>query len=104
MKTLLGSELSPDQQAAAKARFVHRYTGDHRPQWSYGIWKEKLPYPLQFVDDADWLVHTRFGVTASGRLSERATSCYSCPTWPNNPELRTGNQLPAHSLATSVIS
>lgn len=106
MKTLLGSELSPDQQRAALARFVHRYTGQHKPVWASNFWKEVngewLPYPLQFKDDADWLAHTRFVVTASGRLSNRATSCYSCPTWPNNPELRAGSPLPTHDMATSI--
>lgn len=103
MNTLFGSELSPDQQRAALARFVHRFTGEHVPEWSKRPWKDGKTYPLQFKDDADWLAHTRFVVTPSGRLCNRATSCYSCPTWPNNPELRTGSQLPPHDMATSII-
>ncbi len=88
MKTLLGSQLSTDQQAEALRRFVHRFTGDHRPGWS----REKRPdgsaYPVQFADDREWLANTRFHVTQAGKLSNRHASCESSPTWPFNPELR----------------
>lgn len=88
MKILLGSQLSPSQQSEALARFVHRFTGNHRPAWS----REKRPdgtaYPVQFADDSDWLAHTRFHVTKAGRLSNRHNHCESSPTWPHNPELR----------------
>jgi hypothetical protein len=75
-----GLELSPAAQQQAFRQFVHRYTGEHRPYWV-------ISQPVQFKDDADWLAHTRFYVTRDGNLC-KGRSCYSTPTWPNNPELR----------------
>jgi hypothetical protein len=79
----LGSELSQSEQQEALNRFVHRYTGNHKPQW---VMHHKTP--LQFKDDADWLAHTRFAVTKAGKLHNGVKYCQSSPTWPNNPELR----------------
>ena len=86
MKTLLGSELSPSVRNECLARFVHRFTGQHRPAW-YNR-PDCMACPVQFVDDEDWLAHTRFHVTKTGKLDGQFDSCESSPTWPNNPELR----------------
>ena len=86
MKTLLGSELSPSVRKECLARFVHRFTGQHRPEWANG--PDSLTCHVQFVDDEDWLAHTRFTVTKSGKLDGRFGHCESSPTWPLNPELR----------------
>lgn len=87
-----GTDLHPSVQRDALTRFVHRYTGDHKPQWAYKPWKNEsgktVYYPVQFANDQDWLAHTIFTVTRSGRLSNREKYCFSTPTWPNNPELR----------------
>jgi hypothetical protein len=87
-RTLRGDQLSPDQQREALARFAHRFTGDHRPDWASKKWKGMADYPLQFKDDRDWLAHTWFAVNKDGRISKRNRNCESWPTWPNNPELR----------------
>lgn len=84
-----GSDLKPDARREALATFVHRYTGDHLPIWSLKEWKDGKPYPLQFASDADWLANTWFAVKRDGGLDMRF-NCYSCPTWPDNPELRRG--------------
>ena len=86
MKTQLGSELSPSVRKECLARFVHRFTGQHRPAWANR--PDSRTYPVQFVDDEDWLAHTRFTVTKSGKLDGRFGYCESSPTWPLNPELR----------------
>lgn len=83
-----GSELSKDQQEEAKRRFVHRYTGNNKPQWASQTWKDDKPYPLHFKDDKDWLENTEFAVTKSGKLCNKTKYCNSKPTYPNNPELR----------------
>ncbi len=83
-----GAELPHALQQEALRRFVHRYTGTHKPAWARDEWKEGRPYPVQFKDDADWLAHTEFPVTTKGRLSARPSDCRSRPTWPFNPELR----------------
>lgn len=84
-----GDLLTPDQQKLAKALYVHRYTGQHRPQWSFKLRPDGTAYPVQFKDDADWLKNTVFLVTRHGGLAD---NCMSFPTWPNNPELRNQNQ------------
>ena len=88
MKLLLGTQLDYVAQREALARFVHRFTGNHRPQWAAKPMPNGSAYPVQFRDDADWLANTRFHVTNDGRLSSRHHSCQSNPTWPDNPELR----------------
>lgn len=88
MKTKLGSQLHPEDQQHVLRAFVHRFTADHKPSWAQKPMPNGNPYKVQFSSDADWLAHTYFRVTTSGRLDRRATTCQSNPTWPNNPELR----------------
>lgn len=88
-----GSELPMHLQQEAKARFTHRYTGEHRPAWANRPFTNselKLStYPVQFRDDADWLAHTYFTLVKDGtRFSKKKRFCESYPTWPDNPELR----------------
>jgi len=85
---LWGFQLSPDQQRAALARYCNRFTLSHRPSWASAPRPDGSRYPPQFASDSDWLLHTRFAVTRSGRLDGRASHCESFPTWPLNPELR----------------
>lgn len=87
---VLGTKLSPSEQRTVLAMFVHRFTGEHRPSWSNGIWKDGKTYPLQFSNDQDWLAHTRFAVNVAGQLDKHTNFCESSPTWPENPELRIG--------------
>jgi len=88
-----GADLSPETKRDALRTYVHRYTGDNSPMWAMGeVMKDGKPYPLQFGSDADWLANTEFPVTRSGRLTrygDHRDSCFSRPTWPHNPELRT---------------
>ncbi len=75
-------------QREALAQFVHRSTRDHIPQWARFSVDRRLTYHVQFDSDADWLAHTHFRVTESGKLDRRVRHCESSPTWPDNPELR----------------
>lgn len=84
MKKVKGTELSKAEQQKALAKFVHRFTGDHYPQWAnVGRRDGRLLYPLQFKNDNDWLEHTYFWVRNDGKLSEKHRYCDSHPTWPN---------------------
>lgn len=83
-----GNELPARLKAEALRRYVHRFTGEHKPQWAREPRPDGSAYPVQFSDDADWLRNTRFPVTAKGDLAARPSYCQSSPTWPNNPELR----------------
>ena len=69
--------------------FVHRYTGDHKPAWTKQEWKDGKSYPLQFKDDQDWLDNTSFPITNKGTIDRKVDHCFSTPTLPDNPELRT---------------
>jgi hypothetical protein len=76
----LGSDLNINDQRRVLAAYVHRYTGDHVPDWVRHQAEGK--YPLQFASDADWLASTTFRVRADGRLDDRVKRCQSRPTWP----------------------
>ena len=82
MKTQLGSYLQREDQRAALASYVHRFTVDHKPTWAQSLRPDGRPYQPQFASDANWLVHTEFQVRADGRLDRRAHHCNSSPTWP----------------------
>lgn len=81
--TALGSELSAADQRYVLAAFVHRFTRDHKPAWARKPRADGTAYPVQFASDADWLAHTRFVVTKTGRASRSACECQSSPTWPD---------------------
>jgi hypothetical protein len=97
-----GSDLHRDDQRHVLSAYVHRYTGQHVPEWATRAESDaqslralgladiqpKPRAPVQFADDADWLANSWFAVKADGSLDKRHKACYSQPTWPNNPELR----------------
>lgn len=88
MKYVKGTDMSTRLQREAKACFVHRFTGDHKPLWARKPMPDGSAYPRQFANDQDWLANTVFAVRNDGELAKRE-ACISSPTWPNNPELRT---------------
>lgn len=78
----LGTQLSSEDQRYVLSSFIFRST-------------KNTPYPkyvgagpIQFASDQEWLAHTRFYVTQTGKLDKRRKFCESYPTWPDNPELR----------------
>ena len=86
-KEVRGDELPELEQRKALAKFVHRFTKEHVPEWSRKPMPNGKPTPVQFASDADWLANTFFKVNANGTIYSR-THCQSAPTWPDNPELR----------------
>jgi len=79
-----GSDLSPELQREALARFPHRYTRDNIPEYARNLLRPNgQPYPVQFASDADWLANTWFEVTKQGQFSDRNRFCRSSPTWPD---------------------
>lgn len=94
-----GSDMPLHLQEEAKKRFVHRFTGEHKPAWAYKPFKDEqgnlTSYPVQFRDDQDWLEHTYFELVKDDSLfNTRNRFCESHPTWPFNPELRNTPALP----------
>jgi len=87
-KSTRGSDLSHEDQKRVLARYVQRYTKEHKPEWANELRDNGEAYPVQFEDDTDWLKHTYFTVRKDGRLDARVNFCHTKPTWPNNPELR----------------
>ena len=88
-----GSDMPIHLQQEAKRRFVHRFTGEHKPTWTRKPFRDEkynlTCYPVQFKDDQDWLEHTYFELVKDGsRFNNRKRFCESYPTWPFNPELR----------------
>lgn len=83
MQDVKGIDLPYNLRREVLRSYVHRYTGEHKPQWV-----KDDSTPVQFKDDEDWLRNTTFKVTNKGTLSRRHNFCESSPTWPNNPELR----------------
>jgi hypothetical protein len=81
-KQVLGSQLSTEMQRHALARYVHRFTGDHVPNWVTTEFHRGTRYPVQFRDDKEWLSNTLFYVTKSGALDVRYSHCESSPTFP----------------------
>jgi len=75
-----GNLLPQNVQRECKARYVHRYTCEHIPQWVKNN-PTSYPYP-HFATDAEWLANTSFAVTKDNKLDERAVHCQSNPTWP----------------------
>lgn len=74
-----GSDLPKYLQEEAKRRYVHRFTGEHRPEWA----RDPAVYWAQFNDDAEWLAHTFFAVVNDhSKFDERQSHCESYPTWP----------------------
>jgi len=83
-----GIDLHPIDRQHVLATYVHRYTGDHKPNWAKRDRANDKPYLVQFANDQEWLEHSYFTVTKQGRLDKRVKRCESNPTWPDNPELR----------------
>lgn len=73
----LGSSLSRDVQEECKRLFVHRYTGEHKPQWANKTMPNGEAYKPSYDTDVDWLAHTIFRVTKAGNLDKRYKLCYS---------------------------
>lgn len=78
-----GSDLYARLQNEVKARYVHRFTGEHHPAWARQPSPDGRPYPVQFADDSDWLANTFFPITKAGEIARRPAYCESHPTWPN---------------------
>lgn len=66
----------------AKARYVHRYTADHVPEWAKHAAPNGKYYAPQYVSDWEWFCNTQF--PPNNPLGPRVTDCYSDgQTWPN---------------------
>lgn len=97
MKMVPGTLLSAADQRHVLAAYVNRYTCTHKPEWACQPRPNGQPYLPQFCDDADWLAHTEFVVTKSGRLDMRTRYCHSSPTWPQG----TGGAAPGYCWSDS---
>jgi hypothetical protein len=81
--------LREDQGVCLMVWEEKRYTVKTMPEWAETELKLGKDCPPQFASDMDWLRHTKFAVTMSGRLDRRVRECREEPTWPTRPELRT---------------
>ena len=86
MKTInyvKGTDLNYVDQVYVLAAYVHRFTGNHKPDWARKPMPNGGEYPVQFKDDADWLANTEFAVKKNGYLDRRVHGCRSNPPWPD---------------------
>ena len=90
-----GSDLHPDDQKHVLAAYVHRYTGEHVPQWATKRRWDGSRYMPQHATDSDWLHHTTFAVNKDGRLNQKSTHAESTPSWPYGSHESSG-KLPAN--------
>ena len=82
-RQLLGTQLNSEDRAYVLAAYVHRFTGNHKPNWAQKTIPNGNPYEVQFKDDEDWLNYTHFAVNRKGKLDRSCGECRSNPTWPN---------------------
>lgn len=78
MNTKLGSDLTPLEKKIVLSRFINRFTLENIPTWA--IRSDGTVDQPPFSSDADWLEHTEFVVTKSGKLDRRARQCFTCLT------------------------
>jgi hypothetical protein len=83
-----GNSLSPENQKKALSMYVHRYTGEHKPNWVKDYMPNGKEYPVQHETDQDWLANTEFAIKKNGDFDGRVRYSRSSSTWPKNPELR----------------
>lgn len=77
-----GHQLHPDDQKHVLSAYVHRFTGEHKPQWAHKTLSDGSRYREQHATDKDWLHNTKFAVKKNGRLHQGVRRCESTPTWP----------------------
>ena len=86
-----GSQLSPSDQQQVLSRYIHRFTGDHRPQWASKLMPNGKRYPLQFTNDQEWLHNTLFAVRKNGQINNKYNYCESHATWPQYASVEDAN-------------
>jgi hypothetical protein len=65
----------------AKARYVHRFTMDHRPQWAIERARNGKFYAPQFRSDREWYDNTLF--PGEAHVHPRERHCFTTgQTWP----------------------
>lgn len=67
-----GSLLREDQKKAVKDLFIHRYTGDHTPDWV----SPPFDGHPHYESDDEWLANTTFQMTRHGELDRRCHYCF----------------------------
>jgi len=88
VNTKRGIQLTAAEREIVLAHFPNRYTLQHTPRWVTDMAiRRGVFYPPQFVNDTDWLIHTRFAVTEEGKLDQSFPigmfGCDSNPTYPH---------------------
>lgn len=75
MKTYLrGSELDYSVRREVLARFCNRMTVENIARYPY-LKSMMDGYRMPIITDAQWLAHTQFAVTKTGKLDKREKHC-----------------------------
>ena len=74
----------------AKAKFVHRYTMEHKPKWAEDPFTNGLFPAPQFHSDKEWYDNTLFHGESQIEGLTTKSSCYTTgQTWPLGTKLTT---------------
>lgn len=79
-----GIQLTEAERRLILKHLSNRYTCEHMPMWvtDFAVKHGQL-YPVQFLSDKDFLVHSFYPVTAEGKLDIGAGfACRMEPTFP----------------------
>lgn len=71
-----GACLTSELRQQVLARFINRYTGEHRPSW---VTRGGHASPPLYATDLEWLHNTEFAIRADGQLDGRVKHCMSHP-------------------------
>lgn len=69
MQLIKGSNLTHKQRNHVKRAFVHRFTGEHKPDWASKPMPNGNQYQPTHKTDNDWIEDYAFYVQNNGELS-----------------------------------
>jgi len=75
MKYRKGEELTETQKKEVLARYVHRFTGEHKPYWANKPMPNGDSYKPTHETDLEWIHDHSFAVKSDGSFDQRVNSC-----------------------------
>lgn len=98
-----GDQLHIDDKRHVLSSYVHRFTGDHKPNWAAQPRPDGSKYMPHHANDHDWLRNTKFAVGKNGRLAQNVNNCHSTPTWPHGMHEETLDELSKKTLSNYIV-
>ncbi len=70
-----GENLTPTQKKQVISAFVHRYTGEHFPEWASRPMPNGEAYKPTHATDSEWINDHAFYINKNGFLASYPTRC-----------------------------